>query len=750
MSTRKFQLHVSGFNGGLNTEASALNILPSELMEGSINVELLQNGEMKRRRGVDFVGESAAGGYLQQLRSSDKSTESVYESPAAFYAKLTAPNGNTIERVIVDSNDTFLIYKSDRESLSNIDAPFQTLSRTWSAFGTTVTKSVDAQKCYSMQYAQSGNRVFFAGLKCHPGYFSVGSDNESLEITFIDVLIRDPSAKVTNTRLGKSTGGDDTWYECIQAHTSSSTTEPGVGTEWTRYWFQLDGDQPSSGLGSANWATSTAYTTTFIKRYDKYVDATTSDTYPTAIAFYAGRLWLAGDPKFPNDILFTQVFTNDGDLEKFHQYADPLDTNDPDLVDDDGGVLSLQGAGAVKDISDIGSTLFIGSDQGVWQLKGQDQIFKATSFSSDRVLTEAVLGPGAMLNADNTIFVFGENNIWRADFLNTSAGSGVSLANFDSFSEHRLESFYNNIPSTNKASAWPVYNPTDRRVYYFFNEGLTQYSLSYNRKNQPGYFTKVLVMDVRSPPRATDVSTDTIDQSRTLVGAFYLYELADTGHTEQPYIAFPFVAPDTGTANNQVVASGDTVQSGSGVNNVVAVGGTQAGSAVFFIAMQRVNPSGETVNINHAFAKLKGAGLTDWTSDSTYSTSFTSRGITGVQTMGDVLHKKAATYIFFLFKRVETGTLVDDVDTNPGGCFVRTAWNWAANTSSPKYGDQIQIYYPDRWGLSLTTGAETHDHAWWKHRVRGRGNALQVIFESDGDKDFHLVGWSQQFYGKLD
>ena len=51
MTTRKFQLPVSGFFNGLNTEASVLNVLPSEFMDGTINIELLQNGSIRRWRG---------------------------------------------------------------------------------------------------------------------------------------------------------------------------------------------------------------------------------------------------------------------------------------------------------------------------------------------------------------------------------------------------------------------------------------------------------------------------------------------------------------------------------------------------------------------------------------------------------------------------------------------------------------------------------------------------------------------------
>ena len=43
MATNKLQARVHGMTDGLNLEASALNVLPSEMMDGTVNVELLQN-----------------------------------------------------------------------------------------------------------------------------------------------------------------------------------------------------------------------------------------------------------------------------------------------------------------------------------------------------------------------------------------------------------------------------------------------------------------------------------------------------------------------------------------------------------------------------------------------------------------------------------------------------------------------------------------------------------------------------------
>jgi hypothetical protein len=81
---------MSGFTDGLNTEASVLNVLPSEMMDGSINVELLLNGSARRRRGVDFIGRSNAGDFLQQLRTGNTNDETNQDSPSAIAARLTS------------------------------------------------------------------------------------------------------------------------------------------------------------------------------------------------------------------------------------------------------------------------------------------------------------------------------------------------------------------------------------------------------------------------------------------------------------------------------------------------------------------------------------------------------------------------------------------------------------------------------------------------------------------------------------
>ena len=122
-----------------------------------------------------------------------------------------------------------------------------------------------------------------------------------------------------------------------------------------------------------------------------------------------------------------------------------------------------------------------------------------------------------------------------------------------------------------------------------------------------------------------------------------------------------------------------------------------------------------------------------------YSVSFASRVILGVQPLGDISARKAFDYITIVFK----------ITTLTGGCYMRTAWNFSTGATSFKYGGQKQVYFSDRSAQSWTGLSQVGiDHTWFRYRPRGRGNAISIILENEGDKDFHVIGWMQEFHGK--
>lgn len=764
MSTRKLQLPVAGFTDGLNTEASVLNVLPSEFMSGTTNVELFQNGSARRRRGVDFLGASDAGGFLQTVRTSAISDELKQESPAGVYVQLTAPNGNIVERVVIDINNEFWVFEVTSDGLTNIDTPLQTISRTVDG----IIHSDPQQKFVNMQFSQSGKRLFFSGKHIHPGYLQVGSDNETLEAVYLNVIIRDPDATTTNARVQNNSK----WYDCILTHTSDAASEPGVGADWEQYWILNDGAIPGS---TPSWATSTSYTSTMIIRYDKNTSVTSTDTFPTTVEFFAGSAWLAGDPKYPNFVYFSQVVVNDGDLEKYHQFADPFDSSDSALVDDDGGVVAIQGAGLVERLLTLGSSVFIGSNTGLWQITGPNNQFKATDFVSYNVLGDGIDGPECMVVVDDEFLVFGQDTIWRSTIQNSLSVTTSGQATFRSISENRVETLYTSIPQQSKAAARAVYNPSERKVYYFYNKTLTDFTKSYGGLNQPGYTKDVLILDTRFQD---DILPTEQQQKlrRSVKGAFFEYSFNDGANSELPYIACPIVAPDVPPIDEPVTASGDTVVEGTG-DPVVASGDADPKDVLLVLAMRR-SEAGANATIEAAFGSLNTTNIKDWASDTNYAISYESPIYCGVQTGGDALHHKNITYLYLVFKRVESGTLdSNNIDLTPGACLLATAWDFVTDDDAPGHstffedvidangndvqdanGEQVyarnpmrEVYHPARYTYSRAGASDTdYSHVYYKHRVRGRGNVFQILFLNDGDKDYHLIGWTQQFYGKPD
>ena len=148
-----------------------------------------------------------------------------------------------------------------------------------------------------------------------------------------------------------------------------------------------------------------------IKRYNADLDVIDGNSFPTTVEFFANRVWLSGDPLLPNTVYFCQSIVDDTDIQRFHQEADPLEPEDPDLVDDDGGLFELQGGGRVYGLLAMTGQIYIGSDLGIHEVKGPSGVFKATDFSATMVLTDGVLGPGNMIRTEREFMVFGRSSV---------------------------------------------------------------------------------------------------------------------------------------------------------------------------------------------------------------------------------------------------------------------------------------------------------------------------------------------------
>lgn len=714
MAKRKYTIPVYGFTGGINLEASVLNALPSEMTEGTVNVELFKNGTVRPRRGVDFIGESDAGGYLQTIRTTTSGNEPAQESINGVYVRMVAPNGELVNKLVLDLNNKFYIYDFTYNSLRNFDSPTQTIDRTG--------YSDELQRYHYLSMRKEGNKIFFTGKYCQPGYLTIGSDNTSFDITYYDVIV----SRETNTGAGTRVEHISRYWECIEEHSSAAENAPGT-TVGAKYWMPLDNVDLSSTTNA--WAAGSAYVTRMVKEFPKDpVSFAAGNTRPCTCEFYAGRVWLAKG----NKLYYSQVIASDEDIYRFHQFADPFDTTDPDLVADDGGVIIIQGATEIHQLLSVGTSLYVGYDDGVREIGGADGIFRATDFYNRLVLGSGILGPSNMCRAGDKIFICTRDGVYTSSIKKDIIASDTV---FTSMSDDRVQSMYSAIPDVNKASAHCVYNPKDKKAYFFFNRYITTFVDENTQYSQPGYFSAALVFDLSEQRGVLESQTSQLDAQRSVDKAITYYEYNEIGSSEEPYLALPFIAPSISAANQNVIVGSDNVVVGT--DNVV-VQDPQINKdvqTILFITLKRTTVAGG-LELSGAVATSDTSDVVDWGSSSTDRYIYPVELHSGIQTMGNLMSVKSPRYMYFVFEQGDNQ-----------GCNLYTAAQFSTTSSSSKYSGPYPIYKDNRLPfVKLDDADDGINHVWFKHRVRSRGNVFQIILKRDGTKDFKLIGWAQDFH----
>ena len=172
---------------------------------------------------------------------------------------------------------------------------------------------------------------------------------------------------------------------------------------------------------------------------------------------------------------------------------------------------------------------------------------------------------------DDEFLVFGQDTIWRSTIQTNIFVTTSGQATFKSLSENRIETLYTSIPKASKASARAIYNPSERRVYYFHNKLATAWDDAFNNLEQPGYSKDALIIDTRFQDEILPTEQQQ-KLKRTVKGAFFTYEYNDGAKVELPYIACPFIAPDVPPIDETVLGNSTSVTNSTGT--LIVAGGT--------------------------------------------------------------------------------------------------------------------------------------------------------------------------------
>lgn len=718
---KKLRNKIDGFTGGLNTERSPANILPSEMADGSINVLLNNDGSVTPRRGVDFIGSSSSTS-LKTLYTTTIAAEQYHESPSVLFYEFMTERKLPVKKVVVFQSNTFKIYKAEKSYLVDYANPTQTINPS--------THVYTDQKYTHASLAPAPGKILFTGHYLQPGFLKLNSDETTIDVSYFEVWWRDISNTTKKCdKVKKTVSGVISYYECMEDHTSAAGDEPGVGANWTRYWRKLTFTPPTS---PSAWASGATYNSHI---YKNFLTSVTLDSAiyhrPDCIHFWQGRIWILRGTR----LWYSRIISDDNQITPgllCFQDADPFDTDDNIAVASDGGFIDLEFTGV--QLTSIPGSLFIGTTGGVIEIPAGRDGFDHTKSKVNTVIRDKIPGARCIAMADISVYVFAEGNIWTNDGYDDFGN-----ARFTPVGDDKVQSMYTNIPRECKAAATAIYNPGDRRVYYFHSPEAPAFEVDKRTgEGVPGYAAGVLVFDTVQSTLSVDPLAQ---QEKKVKNRFMLWTFDHEPEDGKPYIAAPFISPSYELATLEVIdGSGNNVIDGSG-NNVVVYssdGAAEDRTRVMFLSMA-YQESGSTLTVKGAVGQLQGIYLKDWTTEVAYEKSYSTVIITGAQDLGDFSATKRNIYLDVMYEIMAAGT---------SSINLKVAFDLAEfNTASTKLTNHGEIYSANRnvggTNIALTVGqARTY-----RKLARGSGRFMQVIFEGTAGKDFIIYGWGQQFTG---
>lgn len=192
-----------------------------------------------------------------------------------------------------------------------------------------------------------------------------------------------------------------------------------------------------------------------------------------AIASYAGRVFYAGilskivggDNRSPNlsgTVLFSQLFENKLNLVKCHQEADPTSPDINDIVDTDGGIIQIPECSYIYVLKPIKESLFVFAANGVWEIRGDEGGFRATSFQVNKISNVGVYAPKSIIEVEGVIY------FWSATGIHAIARNENGVFQTTNITIPTIQKFYNAIPDASKKNARGYFDLAQNRARWLY------------------------------------------------------------------------------------------------------------------------------------------------------------------------------------------------------------------------------------------------------------------------------------------
>ena len=202
---------------------------------------------------------------------------------------------------------------------------------------------------------------------------------------------------------------------------------------------------------------------------------------PTQIGLFSGRTWYAGfsGAGFEDNILFSNVLPLqasiayneekkryiDTDAGQCYQKNDPTARDINDLVDDDGGVVTIPGVGKVQALVSLKNALVVVSDKGAWAISGGIDPFSANNYAVNKITNVGCVSSDSVVELEGSLAYWGYGDIVVLSETTSSVGA-------QSLTDTTIKTFYLDINLTDKRRAYGHYDIVDKKIYWSYGAGL--------------------------------------------------------------------------------------------------------------------------------------------------------------------------------------------------------------------------------------------------------------------------------------
>lgn len=745
---------VNTFVGGLITEANPLNFPPNASAD-ELNFELNRDGSRNRRLGMNF--EPSFG-----FQNTGYTVDQVNNLGTNTFAWNAVAGNPTLNYIVFQVGQRLLIYNANVTNFSGTGY-----------ITTLLITQFSASTVYSMASVE-GKLVVVSGAETIAVVQLIGN---SLVVTYERLVTRDlwgveeteipayendvsfragafsnlHAYNLQNQSWGiprkdqSGTLGDPQLYYGVQLGVYPSNSEQ----VWAGLQFQavaigqdpferMFGNLWQETLGSKSVAAKGYYTIDVLRRGQSRFDAMVANNAkypqvalsaafrddfspfgPVAVEEFSGRVFYGGfqgqvtngdarSPTLGNYVFFSQLVKSAGDITKCYQEGDPTSRDDSDIVDTDGGFIRISGAQQILAMHTLGLSLIVYASNGVWSITGgeTDSGFSATNYKVSQISNFGIVSQKSVVIEGSSAY------FWANDGIYEVAPNQLGDFSVSSITLKTIQSLYRQIPNLSKEASFGAYDEVNKKIrwVYTIND-----IFSFSQE------TYELIFDTALNAFTQNQIMNSVSAATVLTGMFT---------TQNATVAD--VSVDVAVNDDLVL---------SNVDGVVLQSSTKS-SAIQFVRYFAFSKQGTSLFTTVAY--YWDQNWEDWVSQDGVGVDAKAHCLTGDVTAGDSSINKQIPYLTMSFVRTENGADTNGVPLQQSSCLMRTQWNFANAIQSNKWSALQQAYRYRKVnyqgvGSFFDTGFSVIQS---KNKVRGRGRAFALYFETEPGKDCQILGWN--------